>query len=66
MLFGIEFRNLGIRLPIIEVADIFSLCAPAGLRVALVGMLALWLFLTRTYHRAPPSAPSPRTARSCR
>jgi branched-chain amino acid transport system permease protein len=48
--FGIDFRNLGIRLPTLEVADVFiSYARLLAFGAALAGMLALWLFLTRTY-----------------
>jgi len=48
--FGIEFRNLGIRLPTIEVADVFiSYARLLAFGAALAGMVALYFFLTRTY-----------------
>ena len=48
--FGIDFRNLGIRLPTLEVAEVFvSYARLLAFGAALSGMLALWLFLTRTY-----------------
>jgi branched-chain amino acid transport system permease protein len=48
--FGIDFRNLGIRLPTIEVADVFiSYARLLAFGAALAGMVALYLFLTRTY-----------------
>lgn len=48
--FGIEFRNLGLRLPVIEVGDIFvSYARLLAFGCALAGMLAVWLFLSRTY-----------------
>jgi branched-chain amino acid transport system permease protein len=50
MAFGIEFRNVGIRLGSLNVADMsFSWARIITFIVALAGMLALWLFLTRTY-----------------
>ena len=50
VVFGIEFRNLGIRLPTIEVADVFiSYARLLAFGAALAGMVALYLFLTRTY-----------------
>ena len=50
MAFGIEFKNLGIRLGSLNVADMsFSWARICTFLVALGGMLALWLFLTRTY-----------------
>jgi branched-chain amino acid transport system permease protein len=48
--FGIDFRNLGIRLPTLEVAEVYiSYARLLAFGAALTGMLALWLFLTRTY-----------------
>ncbi|MBX9701961.1 MAG: branched-chain amino acid ABC transporter permease [Acetobacteraceae bacterium] len=48
--FGIDFRNLGLRLPVIEVGDIFiSYARLLAFGAALLGMVAVWLFLTRTY-----------------
>ncbi|MGE4043706.1 MAG: branched-chain amino acid ABC transporter permease [Acetobacteraceae bacterium] len=48
--FGIDFKNLGIRLPVLEIADMYvSYTRLLAFGVALVGMLALFLFLSRTY-----------------
>ena len=48
--FGIEFRNLGIRLPVIEVGDMFiSYPRLIAFGAALAGMVLVYLFLTRTY-----------------
>jgi len=48
--FGIDFRNLGIRLPVLNVADMFiSYARLLAFGAALGGMLALYFFLTRTY-----------------
>jgi branched-chain amino acid transport system permease protein len=48
--FGIEFRNLGLRLPVIELGDIFiSYARLIAFGCALAGMVAVYLFLTRTY-----------------
>jgi branched-chain amino acid transport system permease protein len=50
LLFGIDFRNLGLSLPSITIGEIFlpsSRLLAAG--VALVAMLGVWLFLKRTY-----------------
>jgi branched-chain amino acid transport system permease protein len=48
--FGVEFRNLGLRMPIVEVSDMFfSFARILAFGTALVGVLVLWLFLTRTY-----------------
>ena len=50
MAFGIEFRNVGIRLGSLNVADMsFSWSRILAFLVALGGMLVLWLFLKRTY-----------------
>jgi branched-chain amino acid transport system permease protein len=50
MAFGIEFRNVGIRLGSLNVADMnFSWSRILAFLAALGGMLALWLFLRRTY-----------------
>jgi branched-chain amino acid transport system permease protein len=48
--FGIDFRNLGIRLPVLDVAEMFiSYARLLAFGAALAGMLALYFFLTRTY-----------------
>src|ERR1700719_1881002 len=48
--FGIDFRNLGIRLPVLDVADMFiSYARLLAFGVALLGMVALYLFLSRSY-----------------
>jgi branched-chain amino acid transport system permease protein len=50
VMFGIDFRNLGIRLPVLEVADMFiSYARLLAFGAALVGMVALYLFLARSY-----------------
>jgi branched-chain amino acid transport system permease protein len=50
MAFGVEFRNIGIRLGSMSLFDMsFSWARIVTFAVALGGMLALWLFLTRTY-----------------
>ena len=50
MAFGIEFKNLGIRLGSLNFADMsFSWARILAFLVALAGMLALWLFLSRTF-----------------
>ena len=50
LLFGIDFRNIGFRLPTIEIAEMY-ISAPRliAFGVALVGMIGLYLFLTKTY-----------------
>jgi branched-chain amino acid transport system permease protein len=48
--FGIDFKNLGIRLPVLEFSDMFiSYARLLAFIAALVGMLVLYLFLSRTY-----------------
>ncbi|MBE0619554.1 MAG: branched-chain amino acid ABC transporter permease [Burkholderiales bacterium] len=48
--FGIEFKNIGVRLPPIVVGDIsFSMPRLIAFGVALAGMLAMYVFLKRTY-----------------
>jgi len=48
--FGIDFKNLGIRLPVIEFADMFiSYARLLAFIAALAGMVAVYLFLSKTY-----------------
>ncbi len=50
LVFGIDFRNIGLRLPVLEVADVYiSFARLLSFGAALIGMVALYLFLTRTY-----------------
>ncbi len=50
VMFGIDFRNLGIRLPVLEVHDMYiSYARLLAFGVALAGMVAVYLFLGRTY-----------------
>ncbi len=50
VMFGIDFRNLGIRLPVLEVHDMFiSYARLLAFGAALAGMVAIYLFLGRTY-----------------
>jgi branched-chain amino acid transport system permease protein len=50
LLFGTEFRNIGVRLPIIELGDIYiSSARLLAFAMALIGALALWVFLRRTF-----------------
>jgi branched-chain amino acid transport system permease protein len=50
IMFGIEFKNLGVRLPVLKVAGMFiSYSRLLAFGAALVGMVAVWLFLSRTY-----------------
>jgi len=48
--FGIEFKNLGVKLPPIAIGEMsFSMPRIIAFVVALAGVAATWLFLTRTY-----------------
>ena len=50
LMWSIEFRNLGLRLPILELNEMyFSYARLLAFGVALIGMAALYLFLTKTY-----------------
>lgn len=50
VMFGIDFRNLGVRLPVLEVSEMFiSYARLLAFGAALAGMVALYLFLARTY-----------------
>jgi branched-chain amino acid transport system permease protein len=50
LLFGTDFRNLGVRLPIIELGDLFiSFARLLAFGVALLGAVLLYLFLSRTF-----------------
>ncbi|MGH6945126.1 MAG: branched-chain amino acid ABC transporter permease, partial [Geminicoccaceae bacterium] len=50
LLFGIAFRNLGLRLPILEIAGMYiSFARLLAFGAALAGMICLYLFLTRTF-----------------
>jgi branched-chain amino acid transport system permease protein len=50
LLFGTDFRNLGIRLPAFEIGEIFvSVSRLIAFVAALVGAGGLYLFLSRTY-----------------
>jgi branched-chain amino acid transport system permease protein len=50
VLFGIEFRNLGLRMPVLKVSEMFiSYSRLLAFAAALVGMVLVYLFLTRTY-----------------
>jgi len=48
--FGIDFRNLGIRLPVLAFGDMhFSYARLLAFLAALGGMVVVYLFMTRTY-----------------
>jgi branched-chain amino acid transport system permease protein len=50
LIFGIEFKNLGLKLPILNVGEMyFSYARVLAFLVALAGMVGLYLFLTRTF-----------------
>jgi branched-chain amino acid transport system permease protein len=50
LLFGTDFRNIGVRLPILEVATIYiSFARLIAFGVGLTGAVALYIFLRRTY-----------------
>jgi branched-chain amino acid transport system permease protein len=50
LLFGTDFRNIGVRLPVIEVGEIYiSFARLLAFGFALVGAVALYFFLKRTY-----------------
>src|SRR4029450_10618595 len=48
--FGIDFRNLGIRLPVLRLGEVHVAYARVlAFGVALLGMLLVYLFMTRTF-----------------
>jgi branched-chain amino acid transport system permease protein len=48
--FGVDFRNLGIRLPVLSFAEMhFSYARLLAFGAALIGMIVVYLFMTRTY-----------------
>jgi branched-chain amino acid transport system permease protein len=48
--FGIDFRNVGIRLPVLSIGELpISYARLLAFGVALVCMLGVWLFLARSY-----------------
>jgi branched-chain amino acid transport system permease protein len=48
--FGIEFKNLGVTLPSMRLGEMsFSAARLLAFVIALIGMLGMWLFLSRTY-----------------
>jgi len=48
--FGIDFRNLGIRLPVLAFGEMhFSYSRLLSFAAALIGMVTVYLFMTRTY-----------------
>ncbi len=50
VIFGIEFKNLGLRLPVLKVGGMFvSYSRLLAFAAALIGMVLVYLWLTRTY-----------------
>ena len=50
VVFGIDFRNLGIRLPVLAIGEMhFSYARLLAFLAAIGGMIAVYLFMTRTY-----------------
>ena len=50
VLFGIEFKNLGMRLPVLKLSEMFiSYSRLLAFGAALIGMVLVYLLLTRTY-----------------
>jgi len=50
VMFGVDFRNLGIRLPVLELSGMYiSFARLLAFAAALAGMVLLYLFLARTY-----------------
>jgi len=50
LLFGTDFRNIGVRLPVLEFATMYvSFARLIAFAVGLIGAVALYLFLKRTY-----------------
>jgi len=48
--FGVEFKNLGVQLPPLQVGELYlSAARLIAFLVALAGMIGMYLFLTRTY-----------------
>jgi branched-chain amino acid transport system permease protein len=50
LLFGTEFRNIGVRLPVLEIATLYiSFSRLIAFGMGLIGAVVLYLFLKRTY-----------------
>src|SRR5215469_13573827 len=48
--FGIDFRNIGIRLPVLALGEMnFSYARLLAFIAAFIGMAAVWLFMRKTY-----------------
>ena len=49
-MFGVEFKNLGLRLPVLKLSGMFiSYSRLLAFAAALIGMLAIYFFMKRTY-----------------
>ncbi|HUQ73160.1 MAG TPA: branched-chain amino acid ABC transporter permease [Burkholderiales bacterium] len=50
LVFGIEFKNLGVTLPSVRIGEMsFSASRLVAFGIALGGMVVMWLFLSKTY-----------------
>lgn len=50
LLWSIEYRNIGVRLPVLQIGELYlSYARLLAFGVAVVGMIALFLFLNRTF-----------------
>src|SRR5580693_2086607 len=50
LMFGTDFRNIGVRLPVLEIAGMYvSFARLIAFAVGLIGAVALYFFLKRTY-----------------
>src|SRR6201996_3934439 len=50
LLFGTDFRNIGVRLPVLELGDIYiSYARLLAFAMALIGAVVLYFFLKKTY-----------------
>jgi branched-chain amino acid transport system permease protein len=50
LLFGTDFRNIGVRLPVLEIASVYvSFARLIAFGVGLIGAVVLYIFLKRTY-----------------
>src|SRR5712691_6202556 len=55
VMFGIDFRNLGIRLPVLDIAEMYiSYARLLAFAAALIGMVALYLFLAQLHRHSDP------------
>jgi branched-chain amino acid transport system permease protein len=50
LVFGVEFKNLGVQLPTLQLGELYlSMARLIAFAFALIGMIGMYLFLTRTY-----------------